>query len=376
MSVRRLQIFVFILAIGFLGVACDDSSTDPGSETTVEEDKQNIQNATEDASGMVTQIENGDFVAMTESFTGGNLQGEASAEWAFPMLEELEQVTSTESIENNNRFEFSANTGLYEWNPQDSVWDKSSSDAIIFEFPGSADADENNASLSLSDYSDAAVNTGGEDYYLPTSFLLEASKNGESTFRFDLNALEFIDDSDMLIPSTADLEIFTAPATHALNFNREENTRFSFSYETSVDEESMIGLSVAATFSHDDYANLDEGDLELLEGTFTLASSLRIDYSAEVGELAGIDDPSASQLNQYTSAELYYDDNRVGDIEFDGEMEQLVIVFSDGSSEPLQKYLQNLMGSQQQQKLDLTTVTQSLDVLNTVKNVITYQLGL
>lgn len=341
MNLKTISNFALLLVLGLFLSTCDDNPVESGTDLSPEEAKQKLEQSVNSSSSKVEQAVEGAFMSTVENFAGSDLQQEPSLEWTFPMFEAAADVINVDQIESNHRFDFQSNTGLYEWNAQDSVWDESSSDDIIFRFPASEQATQNNMSLALREYADAMVTIEGEDYYLPTQLLLEIARNETAHFRFDLNNLQFIDDPDITIPSAVDLQILTVPALHTFTFSL-DNTDFSLSYESAIEEMDdgrIWALDVNGTLAHDNYNNLDEEDYENVSGNLHLGTDVRIDYDIDVGTLAGMDNPSENDINSNMKAEVFYNDTKIGDIEYRDQVEQLVIVYEDDSTEPVQKFV-------------------------------------
>ncbi|MDR8390921.1 hypothetical protein NC796_07220 [Aliifodinibius sp. S!AR15-10] len=315
----------------------DDSDDDGSGETTVEEDKEHIELSIDNALSALEDLGKGDLSVAIETFLQANA-GEVDAAWAEDMFTELEGYINTSSIEENHRFDFAAHAGTYTWNSGSQTWTKTSaSGQIVLHFPSSSSSNSNDVTVTLSEYDDTAVVIDGDGFYLPTSLSTKVELDGTEIFRFDLKEIAYSDNA-LPIPTALDIEIFTAPFTHQIMFAKNSNTEYQFSLTVDNNGTLVTGLDTKLTLAHSDYNNLDEDDFEMLTGTFNLTQDLAIDFSGEIGTLAALDDPSENQINSLVTAEVLYQDTKIGDLEYSAEAENVIIIYKDGSSETVDRY--------------------------------------
>lgn len=299
----------------------------------VEDDKENIQSSMDDAIASLDDLRNGMFVGSLENFLG------SSAEWKADISSGFENIFMLESSQ--NRFDYASKTGVYVWDSSsESFSNSSSSENIVVEFPAAESSTSNNAEFTFSEYSDASTTVDGEQVYLPTRVQSELMVDGESTFALNLNDAEYTQ-GNLPIPSLVDLEILTAPSTHTLSFERNNDTNFSFSYDLSNEEQSAFGLSLSLELANSDYSTLQEEDLETLEGSVSFSGNLTVDLTVDdFGELIQLQNPSENTVNSLVAAEVYYNDEKVGELEYSAEEENVIIIYRDGSSETVDRYIE------------------------------------
>ncbi len=328
---KKLTIFIVLILVG---LSCSDSATDPNSEgddpteeVTVEDDIDNIESAVDVTITSMENLSNGEFAA--------NMQTLMSSESSSYMVSGLEPVFAVES---NNRFNFNTNTAVYSWQSDTQEWvETSESDAIVLEFPSAQGATTNDLTFTLSEYADSETMIEGEQYYLPTRIQSQLEKDGDRIFGFNLNELEY-SDNELPLPNTLDLEIFTIPITHDILFSRDSNTEFSFSYDLLEDESVISGVALNLEIAHDNYNAITEEDLETLTATLRFAEDLSIETEMDLGELATLENPTEDEVNSKFTAEVLYDDTKIADLEYSKEENTLIIIYRDGSSEPIDRY--------------------------------------
>lgn len=305
-------------------VSCSASSEDA---------EENIQSSIDNTVTSLQNLQSGKFASSAMSFTG-------SSEWMADISTGMENIFMLESSQ--NRFDFASKTGVYEWDSSSNEFSAaSSSENIVVKFPISESSSSNNAEFTVSEYSDAATTVGGEQMYLPTRIQSELKVDGESTFALNLNEMEYSYNS-LPIPSLMDLEIYTAPFTHTLKLERTNDTDFSFSFDLSNGDQSTFGLSLDLELASSDYSMLQEEDLETLEGSIRFSGNLAVNFTVDdLGELMQLDNPSESTVNSLVFAEVMYNDNKVGELEYSAEEETVVIIYSDGSSEPIDQFYED-----------------------------------
>ncbi|MEX0774044.1 MAG: hypothetical protein WD038_12800 [Balneolales bacterium] len=350
---KNYNLLLYLTMIILFTLSCDDSVIGPGheqepEETTVEEDIENIESSMGESLDLMSELTNGPFISTLTTFL--DAQGdEFSAEvWALEKLVELGDVFNIEFTEEYPRFDTEANKGIYDWDSEMETWNEEGpSDDFILRFPSSEDSQENDMVLTVSEYADVLTNVDGEQIYLPGRLQAELEQDEEVTFSLNLKEAQYADDNDEpFLPTVLDLEVNTSPYTFSWQLDRSSDTAFSTSFYISNENTLALGVELDLEVAHSDYSELDEGDIKNLSGKLKMTEDISINF--EVGDMTSMDDVSfTNPLNAFVDLELFYKDDKVGDIEFSEESE-LMIIYQDESSEPLDQHYGDLLDNLQE----------------------------
>lgn len=321
-------------------MGCDQGGS-MEEDLSSDEAEDRIETALDNVSESMDTLEGGAFSTAFKEFLG--LQnGEAlSEEWADDLISELDAVFQT----SNGRFEFDTSTGEYEWNSSSEQWSATGgANAVVLNFPASEATVSNNATFRLSQYSDVGVTVDGETEYLPRTGTASLQMDGTEIFQADLSDARYIEEQGLdPIPRSFDLEILTAPHTHKFELVENSSTDFDFSFELRNNDELVTGLDVALELASDDYSNLEGTDVDRLSGDLDIGPELTISYEVDVGELAALNDPSESQINDRIQATIESKGQRIGTLRYDASSEDVEIVYTDGSVDPASDFYEDLL---------------------------------
>lgn len=312
-------------------------------ETTVEEDKQNIQYSLDRTISLLREFGDGDFMSRLEMFVGAQ-GGHFNDEWADKVVSGLEGIIDVQGTENNSRFDFTAHTGIYSWSSGLQAWGKiSSSQDIILQFPSTENGASNDVTLTLSNYADVPVTVDGETFYLPSRVFAEMERNGEVIFSLSLNDIEYWSHNETLLPVVLDMEIFTAPLNHRVLINRSSSNNFQASVDVTRSGEVVAGVSVDLDLVHSDYSALDEEDVDHISTTVKLSGDISIRLDADIGTLMSLSDPTQNQVNSLFSAEVFFKEIKIGELEYSEMDENIRIYYKDGTSETVDRYYEGFL---------------------------------
>ena len=91
-----------------------------------------------------------------------------------------------------DRFDFAANKGTYVWNKTTEDWDKQADSAtattIVMQFPSDSTKSTNDATLTISKYTDIAITNDGETEYMPTAISAALTVNSVKQVGLELTA--------------------------------------------------------------------------------------------------------------------------------------------------------------------------------------------
>lgn len=339
------KLFLYLAAVNLFILSCDDDVIGPESPTDVkgdvEVDIENIETSINKTLDLLNDLDNEQLFGTIAEFREIQNGDQESSAWMEKLLLGLFDVFDLES---NQRFETESYAGVYEWGSEAEAWiEAGESNQIILKYSSSEESQENDMMFTLSEYADVLVNVEGEQAYLPTRILAELEQDEELILKIDLSDAQYAEDSDVIIPTVLDLEIYTAPYTYSLNLDRSTGTNFSFALDLTNENTLALGIELDMEVSNENYGELDEGDIQNLSGVFRMTEDLALNF--EIGSLSSIsteEEPSENPLNALVDLELFYKNDKVGDLKF-SEQSELVIIYQNDSSEPLENQYEDII---------------------------------
>jgi hypothetical protein len=144
------------------------------------------------------------------------------------------------------------------------------------------------------------------------------------------------------MPLSANITIFTSPFTHTIQWQRITNTDFRLSYSSSTPEGcSANSFELNVKLYDADYANIVsvKDDVKRINGSFT-QGNLRVEYMVNVEGLSFYTDPTPAQVTANSEAEVYYNNQKIGDLSYDeiDNQTEIFITYSDGTRENVDEY--------------------------------------
>jgi len=334
-NVMKLVTILFTTIFILNSCSSDDSSTP--SETTVAEDKVNIEESIDQLLDCFQNFENGSFSESVKNFFDIS-NGDISSEYAEFLLDELDVFNF--DIEN---FNFNAHKGAYTWNQSGQFWEFDSNvNDMVFFFPSEENSTNNNIELGITSYSSQTVIFNDENFLYPTNIAGYLKENGDEIFTINLSNVTYEVNNNFSFPSNLDLVIFTAPFTHTFDLSKITSTQFDFSYDFQDNGSCVTSISSLINLNTSDYENITGAeDFDNAVGTI-LHQDFEIRYTVEIDNIDAIEDPTVIQINQLVNAEVFINDAKVGDLEYaentDGET-VVNIIYKDGTSDNVDIYV-------------------------------------
>jgi hypothetical protein len=342
-----------ILAFALLGVILisnckkDNNTDDPTtSETTVAEDKQNIDKSIDNILTGIKDLKNGDASFAFKDFvklSGGEILND---DWVETITGELDYQFNFDDIADAGRFDFNFYTGTYIWNNENEEWDKTNSpnDKIILQFPSQMNQQSNNSVFTMDSYSDQHVDFNGDEYWAPTKLSAELFIDNMEIFHININNIQY-ELSDYTIPIDIDIELFTKPYLYQIDMHRNTSTNFDLNISMHNNGNYKLSVKTNVILAHSDYSNFDFGnDINTVSGSISY-DNFMFKFSGDVGTLASLEDPSEIQINTLIDVEVFYDNSKIGDLEYrkdNGEV-NIFIIYKDGTSENTSKYYDDFL---------------------------------
>jgi len=330
----KLNSVLFVLLMVLFN-ACTDPEKQGAAETTVEEDKVNIQQTFDDVLQCVENFKNGNSIDVIFRDFLNLSNGEPLNDlWLEELTSDLSSVINLDDIENNQRFDISFYAATYTYNIANSSWSKTldQSNRVVFEFPSKPTATENNAELVLENFVDAGVTIDSETIYLPVSFDMIFDVDGARVTEINLNNVQYASNADFEIPVVLDLSIFMDPLTMTFAVSRNSTTSFNLLFTATDDDACDISLAGSLELDHDDYENLKETDIKKV--TFELKlNKLKVQSLSGIAEFIKSEDRTENDFNTLIDLEVLFEDVKIGDLEWDETNDAFIIVYKDGTKE-------------------------------------------
>jgi hypothetical protein len=109
---------------------------------------------------------------------------------------------------------------------------------------------------------------------------------------------------------------------------------------SSSDDGCVTQLQASIKLLNTDYENLEDTDIDFINGEFT-TNSLKVEFNIDAEYLFAIDDPSNLQINNLVDVMVYEDGALLGEIELQDEVDDessVHMVFVDGTSVNIESF--------------------------------------
>ena len=316
-------------------VMCEGAST-----TTVAQDKQNISNTFASMENCVSSLKNGFGAEALQNFLNLD-EGEVYSEaWIEDMTEKIDDLLDLDAIDDNNKFDFSGNTGTYTWYQSSQTWSKSSApnNKIIINFPSTEWDQNNDAIFTFHSYSDISVFYDGENIFVPTSVDADLFVDGIKVF--DLNgSYSYNVGNSTPIPINISTTLIFNPLTITISGQRITSTEFEADISIADNNGCLTTIHGNVTLAHDDYENLEETDI-IEVNTILTHDNLKISGYMD-GELLAYDEPSNNQINAMTDVDVFYLNSKIAELILQSSSnndDKVYVIYTDGSSEDVETY--------------------------------------
>jgi hypothetical protein len=324
-----------------------DKDKDNGN-TTVAEDKVNIQASFDKVKNILQSFNSGELYKFTDEFFDYHEEkvktsyGYTYSEYVISDFVELLGEKLGDELENSvddERFKFESAKGTYTWNG--AKWDKTqNNNAIVAKFPA-AEGKTNTCELAMTKYTDKKCDIEGETIYLPTAANAYLKKDNEMLASVDITA----NFTSYGIPKEASGTIYAKPINVATSLKQETASKYSASVsitdETSADNNLSVSGEVTLSNSIDQYADFDDCGVNVLRFTVK-QSDLTITGTIDAKTLEAISSPSVEEINSCMTIEVLYRGNKTGTLnvkELGRDNERfLYITYKDGTQENTSMY--------------------------------------
>lgn len=245
------------------------------------------------------------------------------------------------------RFDFNGNVGTYIWNKTTENWDKQADSAtattIVMQFPSDSTKTTNDATLTISKYTDVAVNNDGTTEYMPTAITAELTVNSVKQVGLQLTASYNTNTGN---PNSLKSALFVKPFTL--------NTDFSISgsvvtLTSSVDKEGEANhvMSEGISVTMGDIANMENP--KKINNAYVQCRDLKFEGSFDVENFENDSTSSlTNRFNKYAVVNLnsFPAGDRLANVKMvestdptdNSTKNDLYIIFNNGDKELLETF--------------------------------------
>ena len=319
--------FIILLSFATIFSCANDDDDTMIVETTVEDDKANVQQSFDDLVSCVQEVK--DSRSFTELFTNflnmsdGEVMNEA---WVNSLTEELESVFDFDHVETNSAFVMAHHAGSHIYNASTSTWSKINdvSDRIVLRFPSQPNQMNNNVEFVLDDFSDKVVEIDGESMSLPTSMHAYINVDQSKIFELTLSKITYADNSGFQIPVEIDASLFMEPVTLDFDVSRLSTTSYEMGFSLTNDGICDMSIQSQVELEDDDFENLDMNSIDRAAVQVNLGK-LSFRTMGDLASLLAIEEPTDDQINSMSDVDLFFNDLKIADIEINDDMETILL---------------------------------------------------
>ncbi|RXM52789.1 MULTISPECIES: hypothetical protein [unclassified Chryseobacterium] len=340
---KKIILFTGIGLATILGIQACGSSDDSITEnrtTTVAQDKENIKKTINSFYDKLNVLDDGDLSKYILYTMFNNTAQEYDDSYLNNVIESFE--TQFGEVLINNKLQFATKLGVYTYNNTTGQWAKTgNSTGIVLKFPSVKNQAAVDGELALTSYSDIQTSYNSETIWLPKTFDLTLKRNDNTIFSMNLSNVTFDNSTNFSMPISANIKIFASPWTQTIVWQRNSSKEFQFKYNAATPQGANSEVIANVTLKHTDYANISSKDDFKAVSVSVTEGNLKITGSMNLEALAAINDPTDSQINANSKAQVYYSGQKVGEIIYktvNGQGE-FFIVYADGTTENTDVYI-------------------------------------
>ncbi|MDR1898258.1 MAG: hypothetical protein LBR10_15885 [Prevotellaceae bacterium] len=339
---KKITIILLVLS-GVFFMTCDKNNSGAGSETTVAEDKQNIEALFDRTLDIVRTFENGRLIQALLTFTGLEDGEVLNRRWIDDLFESLDKTAGfRDYVETHERFDFGYFEGKYDYNQSTKRWTKSSDSKLVINFPAGPASKSNNCSVILSEYSDTRVTVNNRDrVYVPSKIRFSVTLDGQEIASCQTDvSWETV---GFVTVKEASVTVFTAPFTHTASIRQVKSTEYDAEATlfAGADHEPYViktKLKLAQAIDEDFFA---DDELPVNYVYLTVAKGdLAFDGSLDMNTLNKYNNPTIEQINSVATVNILYKDAKIGDLKLRtlNRDDYVFINYKDDTSENIEIY--------------------------------------
>lgn len=310
-------------------------------ETTVEEDKENVEKLFDDIVVQAEDFKNGCGVRSIDNFydlENGTARNQA---WVDDISRELERVLDYDYINQTSQLDFSRHAGTYQWNGTTFTKTASPSDKVIVEAPARMGQSTNNAVATVSSYTQQSTTFDGTQYWLPNTASMKVQVDNSDCMGMELEKATY-DNGTFMMPIDAKMKLTLSPFDFEIASNRTTGNTYDMSIKAFNGGYEKFGMEAEMTFADSDFSDFTGEDVERAVGKITYGD-FSLPFDVNIKALGDLISPNQTQINEMVKVSVEYKGNKIADLEFqDANTQTIIIVYKDGSREDLYSEYQEL----------------------------------
>lgn len=337
--------FIFVLSfVAIFFSNCTDKNDTV--ETTVEEDKENIENLFNDVITEAKALKNGCAAQGFDAFLNMDQGNALNSTWAKSLYNALEVHAGINTYQ-TGKFDFASLVGTYTWNigSQTVSSTNSPTDKIIVEFPEEMGATTNTVVATADYYTDEMVMYNSYQYWLPTSFFAAARVNNEECVSAKLISATY-DNTSFQIPVSMEMEIKLSPYVFEISATRTAPAELNVVLKAKNNGEEKFSLVTDLVFKNANYQTMHYvEDCESASGEF-IFGDFRLPFTADFKTARSLFNPTNTQINDLFDADVFYKGNEIANLDYAKDAQgyaDLLIVYKDETSEDVETYYNDFL---------------------------------
>jgi hypothetical protein len=336
---KKISTFLLGLSCALL-VTCNKNDS-ANSNTTVEEDKKNIELFFDNTLDLVKAFESGNFIKALLDFTGLQNGDAKNGDWIEDMFEALDKQTGvSDYVDKHERFNLDNFKGKYDYSNK--KWTKTNDSKIIINFPLTPTTKSNNCSIVISEYSDVQVSIDkGEKVYAPSKIIFSVTKDGAEIA--SCNAAVTWETAGFVTVKEASVSLFTAPYSHTLAIQQVKSTEYNVDATLfegtdnpaySIKATLKLAKAISENFFADDDVPVNTISFTISKGDISYAGSL------DVNTLNKYDNPTVEQINSVAAVDILYKNSKIGDLKLKtiSHEDYVFVNYKDGAADNAELY--------------------------------------
>jgi len=330
-------IYVFLIIFIYSRESESADNPDEVSQNPAEVDQVLVENGIQTLMNCLEFLETGNFSNLLIDIYD-DADADAS-DFHETMLDAVEDIPNYQPLIDldypNEPFNLQSYFGTYTYNSQLQSWTTTGSNSMMkMVFPLFTDSNSPDTTITISNASEQLMDIE-DPIYIPTSLSVDMSYNAQSMFAFNIDNVNYTMYGEIPVPDDVNFNIYMNPFTHDFSIDKISDDLFSVAYDlSSSDVGCVTQLQASVKLLNTDYENLEDTDIDFINGEFT-TNSLKVEFNIDAEYLFAIDDPTNSQINNFVDVMVFEDGVLLGEIEIQDEADDessVHMVFVDGTS--------------------------------------------
>lgn len=303
-------------------------------ETTVEEDKENVEKLFDDIVVQAEDFKNGCGVRSIDNFYNLENGTARNQVWVDDITRALDAALDYDYIDQTRQFDFSRHAGTYQWNGTSFTKSASPSNQVVVEAPARMGQASNNAVATVSSYTQQSTTFDGTTYWLPNTASMNVKVDNSDCMGLELEKAVY-DNGTFMMPIDAKMNVNLSPFDFEIATNRTAGNTYDMSMKAFNAGNEKFGIEAEMTFSDSDFSDFTGEDVERAVGKITYGD-FTLPFDVNIKALGDLINPSQTQINQMVQVSVEYKGNKIADLEFqDASTATIIIIYKDGSREDL-----------------------------------------